>query len=238
LLISVKNSVCGNPPLWWGAGGSGGKGKGSRRQQGGEALTQLVRYIIVRYYDDGSKRLNAHTVSCFSHTWFIFNPNTTFIRCECTWAAIYTRTAHREYCCVSKLPPFAPPCAPFLFLAQWTTLFYLLGNPLLMIVVRMSIQTRPWLVINCSPLAPYPPFPLPTAPTVHVTCFQRRHHTISYIVWYNKEQVPYDLQKDAALILFVKQKTKCALERSKKNLSTILKFLVYIALLFPSWILF
>ncbi len=32
-------------------------------------------------------------------------------------------------------------------------LFYLLGDPLLVIVVRMSIHSRPCLVINCSPLA-------------------------------------------------------------------------------------
>ncbi len=60
--------------------------------------------------------------------------------------------------------------------------FNLLGNPLF--GDRGANVTRPWLVIDCPPLALYPPPPLPTVPTVHVTCFQRRHHNICYTVWY------------------------------------------------------
>jgi hypothetical protein len=62
-----------------------------------------------------------------------------------------------------------------------TTPFTYLEIPFLVIVVRMSMHGRPLLVIDCPPLAPYPPPPLPTAPTVHVTCFQRRHYNISYM---------------------------------------------------------
>ncbi len=32
--------------------------------------------ILVRYHSGGSMKLNACTVSCFSHTWFIYNLNT------------------------------------------------------------------------------------------------------------------------------------------------------------------
>ncbi len=83
------------------------------------------------------------------------------------------------YSILSLASPFAHfPCIyhPFTYLEI----------PLLVIVVRMSIHTGPWLVTDCPPLASYPPPPLPTAPTVHVTCFQRRHHNISHTVWYNK----------------------------------------------------
>ncbi len=67
-------------------------------------------------------------------------------------------------------------CNVLPLLLTWKSLFSLV------IVVRMSIHTRPRLVIDCPPLVPYPPPPLPTSPTVDVTCFQRRHHNISYIV--------------------------------------------------------
>jgi hypothetical protein len=116
--------------------------------------------------------------------WFIYNLNTTFIRCEYTWAAIHTRTALHEYCSVNQFPPLLPLVPVSHFLHSEPPFFTYLEIPFLVIVVLISINTRPWLVIDCPSLAPYPPFPLPTAPTVHVTCFQRRHHNISYIVWY------------------------------------------------------
>ncbi len=135
-------------------------------------------------------------VSRFSHTWFIYNLNTTFIRCEHTCAVIHTRTALHEYRSISQsshLAPFLCPLpVPFVW---WTTLFTYLEIPLLVIVVRMSNHARPWLVIDCPPLAPYPPPPLPTAPKVHVTCFQRRHHNISYIVWCTDLQLNMDTFK-------------------------------------------
>jgi hypothetical protein len=81
--------------------------------------------------------------------------------------------------------PLLPFFARFPFPCVINHPFTYLEIPFLVIVVRMSIHTRPWLVIDCSPLAPYPPPPLPTAPTVHVTCFQRWHHNISYIVWHS-----------------------------------------------------
>ncbi len=125
-------------------------------------------------------------VSCFSHTWFIYNLNIIFVRCEHTCAVIHIRTALSWISLCWPVPPLASLFCLLPFpLCKWTTPFYLLGDPFLVIVVGMSIHTRPWLVIDCPPLAPYPPPPLPTAPTVHVTCLQRWHHNISYIVWYN-----------------------------------------------------
>ncbi len=83
-------------------------------------------------------------------------------------------TILHEYC--STIQPSSLLPSSF---EQTTPLTYL-EIPFLVIVVRMSIHTRPWLVTDCPPLAPHPPFPLPTAPLVHVTCFQRRHHNICY----------------------------------------------------------
>jgi hypothetical protein len=83
--------------------------------------------------------------------------------------------------------PLAPPAPASHFFTCEPPFFTYLEVPFLMIVVRMSIHTRPSLVTDCPPLTSYlpPPPPPPNAPTVHVTCFQRRHHNISYIVWYN-----------------------------------------------------
>jgi hypothetical protein len=79
--------------------------------------------------------------------------------------------------------PLLPFFAHFPFPSVMSHPFFTYSEiPFLMIVVRMSIHTRPWSVIDCPPLAPYLPPPLPTAPTVHVACFQRRHHNISYVV--------------------------------------------------------
>ncbi len=50
-----------------------------------------------------------------------------------------------------------------------------------MIVVRISIHSHPWIVINCSPLSFNPSR---RRPMVYVTCLHRRHHNISYTVWY------------------------------------------------------
>ncbi len=59
------------------------------------------------------------------------------------------------------------------------SLFTYLEIPFFVIVVRISIHSRLWLVVNCSPLAAYPPMD-------HVTFLHRWHHNISYSVWYNK----------------------------------------------------
>jgi hypothetical protein len=79
-------------------------------------------------------------------------------------------------------PPCFPLCSLPILLCNEPPFLTYLEIPFLMIAVRVSIHTRPLLVIHCPPLAPYPPPPLPTAPAVHVTGFQRRHHNISYIV--------------------------------------------------------
>ncbi len=83
--------------------------------------------------------------------------------------------------------------------SAFTPLTYL-EIPFLVIVVWMSIHTCPWLVIDCPPLAPYSPPPLPAAPTVHVTCFQRRHHNICYIVWYTANVHCENLFKDRLFV--------------------------------------
>jgi hypothetical protein len=83
------------------------------------------------------------------------------------------------------------PCSPFSLLPFFLTSlamnypFNLLGNPLFGDRGANVHPTRPWLMTDCPPLAPHPPFPLPTVPLVHFTCFQRRHHNICYIVWYS-----------------------------------------------------
>jgi hypothetical protein len=51
-----------------------------------------------------------------------------------------------------------PPLLPSLIysiplLHETTTPFTYLKIPFLVIVVRMSIHSHPWLVVNCSPLA-------------------------------------------------------------------------------------
>jgi hypothetical protein len=72
---------------------------------------------------------NETHVSCFSHTWFIYNLNTTFIRCEYTWQ----RCIHMQHLVNIALltnSPLAPPYAHFSFFVRWTTPFYLLGSPL------------------------------------------------------------------------------------------------------------
>jgi hypothetical protein len=43
--------------------------------------------------------------------------------------------------------------APFPFCTDQSSPFTYLEIPFLVIVVRMSIHSRPWLVVNCSPLA-------------------------------------------------------------------------------------
>ncbi len=99
-------------------------------------------------------------------------------------ATIRTCTALRACCPVNQFP-FAPPYARLPFLHNEPPFFTYLEVPFLAIVVRMSIHTRPWLEIDWPTPCSLPSHPLSMAPTVHVTCFQRRHHKISYIAWYN-----------------------------------------------------
>jgi hypothetical protein len=95
----------------------------------------------------------------------------------------YTYSTFMNIILLANPPPLPLLHAPFPFPCVMTHPFFTyLEIPLLAIAVRMPIHTRPWLVIDCPPLAPYPPTPFLTAPTGHVTCFQRQHHNISYIV--------------------------------------------------------
>ncbi len=51
-------------------------------------------------------------------------------------------------------PPLLPPLIYSIpLLHESTTPFTYLEIPFLVIMVRISIHSRPWLVINCSPLA-------------------------------------------------------------------------------------
>ncbi len=85
------------------------------------------------------------------------------------------------YCQFS--PP--PPCTLFPFAQAINHPLCLLENPPLVLVGRMFVHTRSWLVINCPPpTANSPPLSSQRSPTVHFTCFQRWHHNIRYIVWY------------------------------------------------------
>jgi hypothetical protein len=60
------------------------------------------------------------------------------------------------------LPPLHDP----------TLLFTYLEIPLLLLVVRITIHSCPWLAINCSPLATSP---TPRHPTDQVTYLHRQH---------------------------------------------------------------
>jgi hypothetical protein len=70
---------------------------------------------------------------------------------------IYEINMHNEYI-YSAVSLVNPPLLPSVIfsiplLHESTTPFTYLGIPFLVIVVRISIHSRPWLVINCSPLA-------------------------------------------------------------------------------------
>ncbi len=125
----------------------------------------LFVLVIVCYHDDGSKELK-HAF-CFSHTWLIYSLNTMFIKCEHTCAIVYIYVQHfHEYWSFDQ-PPFCFPLCLFLTLAWVNHSFSTyLEIPLLVIMVRISIHSRPWLVINCSPLASQPFLGTP-----HISCY-------------------------------------------------------------------
>ncbi len=65
-------------------------------------------------------------ISCFSHTLFIHNLNTTFIRCRYTCAMVHIHTAFLNIILLSN-PPFASPFTRFPCAINYP--LYLLGNP-------------------------------------------------------------------------------------------------------------
>jgi hypothetical protein len=55
-------------------------------------------------------------------------------------------------------PPLAPYCPLFLLAIPHLCypLFYLLGQPAIVLAMRIPIQCCPWFAINCSPFATSP----------------------------------------------------------------------------------
>ncbi len=124
-------------------------------------------------------------VACPSHTWFVYNLNTIFIRCEHTCAAIHIRTALSWTPFYWPIPPPAsllahlqpPAWVNHPFLLTWRSLFWWSW-------CKYPSTLAPGWWSTAHPLRRNPPPPFPTAPTVHVTCLQRQHHNISYSIWY------------------------------------------------------
>jgi hypothetical protein len=118
---------------------------------GSKYLEYISSIRIARYHNEGSKKLNH--VSCFSHTWFIYNLNTTSI--DTIHMSRGTCTSHflSDVCCQFS--------HSLLFAHITDYPLYLLGNPPLMLVVQMFVHTRPWLMTNCPPPTPNSPPLLP-----------------------------------------------------------------------------
>ncbi len=98
----------------------------------------------------------------------------------------YTHSTFMNIALLANPPLASLFCLLLVSLRKWTTPFYSLGDPFSgdrgANVHPHSSPVGDWL----PPLLRNPPPPLPTTPTVHVTCLLRRHHNISYTVWYNK----------------------------------------------------
>ncbi len=73
---------------------------------------------------------------------------------------------------LANSPPCSPLCPLPISLCNEPPLFTYLEIPFLMIVVRMPIHTRPWLVIDCPPLTPYPHPPLQRLPQFMLHVFR------------------------------------------------------------------
>jgi hypothetical protein len=115
--------------------------------------------VIVRYHDDESKEFNACIRFFFLHIVYLYPKNKSLLFAD----NMYEINMHTYVYIYSDAflvnPPFAPvldlTCSPLPTLP-----FTYLEIPLLMLVVRISTHSRPWLAINCSPLAAQPPPPL------------------------------------------------------------------------------
>ncbi len=126
-------------------------------------------------------------VSCLSHTWFIYNLNTIFIRCDHTCAVLHNAQHFHEYRSIDK------SLHPVSFFAHFSTLcinephrFTYLEIPFWWSRCECPSILVPGWWSTAHPLFPNPPPPLPAVTIVHVTCLQRQHHNISYTIWYTK----------------------------------------------------
>jgi hypothetical protein len=77
-------------------------------------------------------------------------------------------------------PPLAPHCPLFLLATPHLCypLFYLFGEPAILLLARIPIHSCPWLAINCSPLATSPTL---THPMDQVTIFTQTTSTTSAV---------------------------------------------------------
>ncbi len=77
--------------------------------------------IIVCYHAEGSMKLNA--LSCFSHTWFIYNLNTVFINTNThKWRYMFVTPLDDSFCCQPPLFPFASFPLPTYEISSFTYL--------------------------------------------------------------------------------------------------------------------
>jgi hypothetical protein len=123
-------------------------------------------------------------ISCFSHTWFIYNLNTTFIRCRYTCAMVHIHMYSilkyhpviQSSLCFPLYP--LPLCDKLPPLLTWKSLFWWswCESP-------STLVTGWWFTAH--PLLPILPLPSQRSPQFMLHVFQRRHHNISYTVWYN-----------------------------------------------------
>ncbi len=134
-------------------------------------ITLRVLIELFRYHEVVSKKLNACIGS--SYAWFIFNLNTK----QCYSQITHDSKHMHRYISIQQffsqssplLPALALILPPFIWL---NPSFYLLGEPVLLLVMRIPIHSCPWFAINCSPLATSP---TPRHPTDQVTHLHRRH---------------------------------------------------------------
>jgi hypothetical protein len=89
---------------------------------------------------------NKTHVACSSCAWFIFNLNTKSCYSQIVYITVFTHQ-------MRFLPaqPLVPCCL----------LFYLLGEPAFLLMVRIPIHSCPWSVITCPPFATSPTLPHP-----------------------------------------------------------------------------
>jgi hypothetical protein len=98
---------------------------------------------------------DTYMYSTFMNTSLLTNPSPCFLLCPSSTP------------CINEPP----------LLLTWRSLFWWLWCE-----CPSTLVPGWWLTAH--PLLPNPPPPLPALPTVHVTCLQRRHHNISYTIWY------------------------------------------------------
>ncbi len=118
-------------------------------------------------------KLNAHTVSCISHTWFVYIVNTIFYQHN-IYMEVHAPNLFwtSPFCCLEIPPP-----------TSWKPSLYLLGNPSFVSWREFPSTLVPgWLYTDPPP--PTPPFPFPLSPSQRfpllMHALSRRHCDIGF----------------------------------------------------------